>query len=44
MSSVVAGNYVVDASYFGSSTGTARGFVLLARLAVYKVSWFGKGL
>ncbi|XP_027093406.2 subtilisin-like protease SBT3 [Coffea arabica] len=39
ISSIIAGNYVKQASFFGYGTGTARGIAPKARLAIYKVSW-----
>ncbi|XP_042515836.1 subtilisin-like protease SBT3.9 [Macadamia integrifolia] len=39
--SVAAGRFVPNASYEGLGRGLARGGAPLARLAIYKVAWFG---
>ncbi|PQM42863.1 subtilisin-like protease SBT1.9 [Prunus yedoensis var. nudiflora] len=38
-SSIAAGNYVEEVSYFGLAKGTIKGVAPLAKLTIYKVSW-----
>ncbi|XP_058088112.1 subtilisin-like protease SBT4.14 [Magnolia sinica] len=42
-SSIAAGNAITGASLYGIANGTARGGVPSARIAMYKVCWFGEG-
>lgn len=42
-SSTLAGNLVQNASLYGLATGTARGAVPSARIAMYKVCWASSG-
>lgn len=42
-SSTLAGNLVPNASLYGLATGTARGAVPSARVAMYKVCWASTG-
>ncbi|KAL6272838.1 hypothetical protein ACE6H2_023530 [Prunus campanulata] len=38
-SSIAAGNYVEEVSYFGLAKGTIKGVAPLAKLTIYKVAW-----